>query len=210
MNERMLTFEEAKTALRCMRLGGLSEDEALDTIEEVADRVRKVSISKLVESIIEEKLSDIQRDYIKKYWYEQKSTAQIARECGVSQASVYKTIERAHIIIKELMTPVMKYAENVLDADVITLTEEAMEICSARKALTDSFCESLRNIRIANAVSPEALARALKISIRELEEIESGRRVPSIITAMRYSTIFGMEITMTFVNGRGIYEWEKA
>lgn len=210
MNERMISVDEARTALRCMRLSALSEDEALETLDEVVDRVRKVTLSKLVESIIEEKLSGIQQDYIKKYWYEQKSTAQIARESGVSQAGVYRMIERANVIIKELMTPVIRYTEAVSDVDVVPLTEEALEICSARKRMTESFCEELRNLRVGVAITPEALARALKISTKELEEIESGRRVPSIVTAMRYSAIFEMEIRMTFVNGRGIYEWKKA
>lgn len=210
MNERMISVEEARIALRCMRLGNLSEDEALETLDEVAERVRKVTISKLVEDIIEEKLSDIQRDYIRKYWYEQKNTAQIARESGVSQASVYRTIERANYIIKELMTPVIRYTEDISEVDVIPLAEEALEVCAARKMMTESFCEELRNLRVGLAITPEALARALKISIKELEEIESGRRIPSIVTAMRYSAIFEMKIKMTFINGRGIYEWEKA
>lgn len=209
MSEKMISLGEAKTALRCMRLGGLDEEEALECIDEVAERVRKVTMSELVEGIIEEKLSDIQREYIKKYWYEQKNTAQIARECGVSQASVYRAIERANEIIKDLMSPVVKYAEDSVEADVITVTQEAMEICTARKRITESFCEALRNIRVGYAIKPETLARALKISIRELEEIESGRRVPSIVTAMRYSAIFEMEIKMTFVNGKGVYEWKK-
>ena len=209
MSEKMISLGEAKTALRCMRLSNLSEEEALDCIDETAECVRKVTMSKLVEDIIEENLSDLQREYIKEYWYEQKNTAQIARECGVSQASVYRTIERANEIIKDLMSPVVRYAEDNIEADVIAVTQEAMEICMARKSMTKSFCEALRNIRVGYAIKPETLARALKISVRELEEIESGRRVPSIVTAMRYSAIFEMEIKMTFVNGKGVYEWEK-
>lgn len=209
MSERMISVEEAKEALKCMRLGGLSEEEALETLDEAAERVRKVTMSKLVERIIEEKLSDVQRECIKKYWYEQKNTAQIARENGVSQANVYRTIERANEIIKELMTPVVMYVQDVQEAEIIPVVQESMEIVSARKSMTASFCEALRNIRVENAIQPEVLAGALKISVKELEEIESGRRVPSIVTAMRYTVIFGMEIKMTFVNGRGFYEWEK-
>lgn len=205
----MFSTEEARQALKCMRLGGFSEEEALETIDEAVDRVRNITMSKLVEQIIEEKLSDVQRKYMKMYWYEQKNTAQIAREDGVSQASVYKTIERANEIIKELMTPVVMYVQDVRNADVLPVVQETLEIISARKSMTSSFCEALRNFRIENAIQPLVLAGALKISEKELEEIESGRRVPSIVTAMRYSVVFGMEIKMTFVNGRGYYEWEK-
>jgi len=205
----MISLDEAKTALRCMWLGGLSEEEALDCLDEVADRVRKVTISKIVEEVIEKSLSESQRRYIRMYWYEQKNAAQIARECGVSQAGVYKTIEKANEKIKELMTPVVMYAGLVSESEVIPVVEEAMEICSARKSLTESFCEALRNLRVGNAITTETLASALKINERELTEIESGHRIPSIVTVMRYSVLFGMEITMTFVNGKGKYKWEK-
>ena len=208
-SERMISLSEAKVALRCMRLGGLNEEEALECLDEVIDRVRGVTAAGLVEDIIEENLTEVQRDYIRKYWYEQKNTSQIARECGVSQASVYRTIERANEIIKELMTPVMKYRENLKNADVVPLVQQAMEISAAGKRIPSSFCEMLRNLRVANAVTQETLARALKITLSELNEIENGHRVPSIVTAMRYTAIFGLEITMNFVNGRGIYEWKK-
>ena len=209
-SEKMISLDEAKTALRCMIRGGLNEEEALDCLEETVDRVRGVTTATIVEDIIGENLTDIQRDYIRKYWYEQKSTLQIARECGVSQASVYRTIERANETIKELMTPVMKYRENIRNAEVIPLAREATEISAARKRIPASFCEMLGNLRTAQAISAESMARALKITVNELNEIESGRRVPSVVTAMRYSAIFGIEITMKFVNGRGIYEWKKA
>lgn len=210
ISERMISIEEARAALRCMRLGGLNEEEALESLDEVTDRIRKVTTAKLVENIIEEKLSAVQREYFKKYWYEQKNTAQIARECGVSQAGVYRAIERANETIKELMTPLIRYQQNLMTADVIPVTQEALEICSAGKCVSSSLCETLCNLRVEKGISPECLAKALKISTKELNEIESGMRVPSIVTAMRYSVLFNMELKMTFVNGKGVYEWKRA
>ena len=210
VSERLISLEEAKTALKCMRLGGLNEEEAVESLDSVCERVRKVTTAKLVEDIIENRLSAVQRDYIKKYWYEQKNTAQIARECGVSQAGVYRTIERANEIIRELMTSVISYQKDLIQTEVEpVILEESLEMCSARLGFTSSFCEMLRNLRAAQAIGIETLARALKISRRELEEIESGYRVPSAVTAMRYSALFGLEINMTFTNGRGKYQWKK-
>ena len=210
VSEKLISLEEAKTALKCMRLGGLNEEEAVESLDSVCERVRKVTTAKLVEDIIENRLSAVQRDYIKKYWYEQKNTAQIARECGVSQAGVYRTIERANEIIRELMTSVINYQKDLIVTEVEpVILEEALEMCSARLSFTSSFCEMLRNLRVSQAIEPDTLARALKISRRELEEIESGYRVPSAVTAMRYSALFGLEINMTFTNGRGKYQWKK-
>ena len=209
-SERLISLEEAMTALKCMRLGGLSEAEAVESLDSVCDRVRKVTTATLVENIIENKLSSVQRDYIRMYWYEQKNTAQIARECGVSQAGVYRTIERANEIIREFMTPVISYQKDLLLTAVEPVElEETLEICAARVGFTSSFCEMLRNLRVSQAIKPETLARALKISRKELEDIESGFRIPSAVTVQRYSVIFGLEITMTFTNGRGNYQWKK-
>lgn len=210
ISERMISLEEAKTALKCMRLSSLSEEEALESLEDVVERVRRVTTANLVTNIINEKLSEVQRDYIKKYWYEQKNTMQIARECGVSQAGVYRTIERANEIIKELMTPVIQYQKDLMTAEVVPLVQEAMETAASRESFTSSFCEELRNLRVSQGINEKSLSKALKISLKELEEIENGMRVPSITTAMRYSAIFNMEIKMTFVNGKGEYEWKKA
>ena len=211
ISEKVISLEEARTALRCMRLGGLNEEEALECLDSVSERVRKVTLAGLVESIIENNLSDVQREYIKKYWYEQKSTAQIARECGVSQAGVYRTIERANQIIKELMTPVINYHRDLISSDIEPVVlEDSFEICAARKRFGSSLCEALRDMRVSRGIDCKTFANALKISVKELEEIEDGHRIPSIITAMRYSALFGIEIKMTFINGRGNYEWKKA
>lgn len=210
-SEKLISMEEARAALKAMRLGGLNEDEALECIDEVAERVRKVTCVTLVEDIIESKLSAVQRDYIKKFWYEQKNTAQIAREYGVTQAGVYRTIERANEIIKDLMSSVLSYQNNLKLSEVKPLAIEGiMEVSSASKSFTASFCEALRNQRVSRAIAPETLARALKISRKELEDIENGYQIPSAVTVMRYTALFEMEIKMTFINGRGSYEWQKA
>lgn len=210
-SEKLISLEEARAALKAMRLCGLNEDEALECIDEVAERVRKVTCVTLVEDIIESKLSAVQRDYIKKFWYEQKNTAQIAREYGVTQAGVYRTIERANEIIKDLMSSVLSYQNNLKLSEVKPLAIEGiMEVSSASKSFTASFCEALRNQRVSRAIAPETLARALKISRKELEDIENGYQIPSAVTVMRYTALFEMEIKMTFINGRGSYEWQKA
>lgn len=210
ISERIISLEEARTALKCMRLGGLDPEEALESLEETVERIRRMTTAKLVEKIIEEKLSAVQRDYIKKYWYEQKNTAQIARECGVSQAGVYRTIERANEIIRELMTPLIMYQKDLSEVDVIPVIREALEITAAGNGNTASFCQALRNLRMERGIAPEVLAKALKISSDELNEIENGMRLPSLTTAIRYSVLFNIKIEMTFINGKGEYKWKKA
>ena len=60
ISEKIISVEEAKTALRCMRLGGLFEDDALESLDEFVFRLRDITTSKLVERIIERELTPIQ------------------------------------------------------------------------------------------------------------------------------------------------------
>lgn len=210
ISENLISLEEAKAALKCMRLSGLDEEEALESLDELVERVRKVTTANLVENIIKTKLTAVQRECMEKYLYENKNTAQIARECGVSQGCVYRTVERAKEIIKELMTCVVEYQHDLIGVEVEPITREALKICAAKNSNSTSLSEELRNCRIVQALSPECLARALKISTKELDEIENGRRVPSVQTVMRYTALYNLKIKMTFKNGRGTYEWERA
>ena len=53
ISEKIISVEEAKTALRCMRLGGLSEEEALESLDEFVFRLRELTTARIVEKIIE-------------------------------------------------------------------------------------------------------------------------------------------------------------
>lgn len=210
ISDIVLSLEEAKAALKCMRLSGLSEEESLETLDDITQRIRKVSSAKLVESIIENNLSETQRRFIKAYWYGRKNTAQIARENGVSQASVYKTLARANETIKSLMTPLVEYQRDLPGTQAVPLfISEIREICAAKNGAGASLGETLKNLRVSNAIPEQKMAQALKISLRELAEIEAGRRAPSLNAAMRYSELFGLEIKFKFTNGRGTYECRK-
>lgn len=210
ISEKVISVEEAKTALRCMRLGGLSEEEALESLDEFAFRLRDITTSRLVEKIIENELTPIQSRVLRLYLYEGLNSAQIGRLLGVSQANAYQTLSRANETIIRLMTPLIEYQNDISNAELVPVqVGKLLEICAARNGNTDSFCEKLRNLRTAYAISEQRMASNLKISRRELEEIESGKRLPSFTATMRYSALFGIEIDMKFVNGRGVYTCKR-
>lgn len=210
ISEMLISVEEAKTALRCMRLSGLSEGEALETLDELAFRLRDVTTSRLVEDIIENSLSEVQRETIKLYLYEGLNTIQIGERLGVSQASAYNALLRANNAIAKLMTPLIKYQNDICSAEIVPLRMKGLlEICVGRNGNATEFCQQLRNLRLSNAVSDEKLATVLRISRRELSEIENGKKLPSLLTATRYSALFNIEIEMNLKNGKGVYNCKK-
>lgn len=211
ISDEVISVEEARAALRCMRLCSFDETEALESVESLVHRIRKVGTARLVEEIIEKKLSETQKHFIKEFWFNEKNTAQIARENGVSQANVYRTISRANETIKEFITPLVMYHNDLVITEIEPLYfSEIMNITSASERKGISLSEQLKVIRLSNAVTSEQLAKAVCITVGELEKIENGKKLPSLEILERYSRIFNVEINLKFINGKGRYEWKKA
>ena len=116
-SEKIISVEEARTALRCMKLGDLSEDEALECLDEFVFRVRNVTTAKIVEEIIEKELTPLQTEVMKMY-LDNMGVAQIGRVLGLSQAAASKIVVRANNTIVKLMTPLIKYQSDISDAQV--------------------------------------------------------------------------------------------
>lgn len=211
ISDEVISVEEARAALRCMRLCSFDETEALESVESLVHRIRKVGTARLVEEIIEKKLSETQKHFVKEFWFNEKNTAQIARENGVSQANVYRTISRANETIKELITPLVMYHNDLVITEIEPLYfNEIMNITSVSERKRISLSEQLKYIRLSNAVTSEQLAKAVCITVGELEKIENGKKLPSLEVLERYSRIFNVEINLKFINGKGRYEWKKA
>ena len=210
ISDEVISVEEAKAALRCMRLGGFDETQALESIDSLVERIRKISTATLVDEIIENRLSENQRIFVQEYWFSGKSTAQIARERGMSQANVYRTLGRANDTITELLTPLIKYYRDLPDVQVAPLfLEQIMGICSARRSKGENIGAQLKKIRLINAVTSEQTARALCITVKKLESIENGKTEPTLELLERYSAVFGVRFNFEIVNGRRKYEWKK-
>lgn len=210
ISDEVVSVEEARAALRCMRLCSFDEGEALESVDNLIHRIRKVGTARLVEEVIEKRLSETQRKFIKEYWYKDKNTAQIARENGVSQANVYRTIARANEAIKDFILPLVMYHSDLTDVRIQPLyLEEIMKISSASKKNGGEICDLLKNIRLSNGVKPEQLAKAVCITLKELEMIENGRKKPTVDLILKYSKIFSIEISLKFEKGKGRYEWKE-
>ena len=210
VNDAVISVDEAKAALRCMRLCNLDEYEALESLDSLVERVRKIGMADLVTDIIETKLTENQRIIVQEFWFSGKNTSQIARELGVSQANVYRTLSRANDSIKELLTPLVAYFSDLPQTQVAPIiVNEIMKISSAKSRNSEALPDILMNIRLSKAVSPECAARATNVSVRELEKIENGQVEPSIGFLQRFSRAFNVELDMSIVKGKERYGWKE-
>ncbi|MBR6531686.1 MAG: hypothetical protein IKT61_04225 [Clostridia bacterium] len=210
ISDEVISVEEAETALRCMRLCNLDEYEALECVGDLVERVRRLSMAKLVERVIETKLTENQRIIVQEFWFSGKNTVQIAREMNVSQANVYRILTRANNSLKELLEPLIMYFNDLPSVQVVPLIlEETMKICSAQHLHTDNLPSLLQKIRISKAVTPECAARAMCITAGELKKIESGHKGVTVDYLSRFSQVFSVDIDFNFVKGKVKYEWKE-
>lgn len=210
VSEKMISVEEAKAALRCMRLSGLDEEEALESMDDFVFRIRDITMAGIVEDIIKNEITPAQYRVMKLYLYDGMTPTEIGRSLGISQSTAYNTIARVNSLIARLLSPLIKYLDNLNDVTVTPLLiGKLYDICASRKSEERNFCTKLKNLRLSYAISEESLAKNLRISQRELYDIESGRKIPSLTVVMRYSALFEVEINMNFKNGKGVYVCRK-
>lgn len=209
-DDSVISVEEAKAALRCMRLCNLDEYEALETVDSFVERVRKIGMADIISNIIRTELTENQRVIVQEFWFSGKNTSQIARELGVSQANVYRTLKRANDSIKELLTPLVMYFSDLPTVQVAPIIfDDIMKISSAKSSKSETLPEVLMNIRLSKAVSPECAAQAMHITVRELEKIEKGQVEPTIGFLQRFSRAFNVELDMSIVKGKERYRWKE-
>ncbi len=211
ISDEVISIEEAETALRCMRLCSLDEHEALESVDSLVDRMRRVSMASIVGEIIDTRLSENQKTVVQEFWFSGKNTMQIAREKGVSQANVYRTLTRANESIKELLTPLVTYFSDLPNVQVApVIFREIMTVCSAKLCQEEKLGSILRNIRLSKAVTPEVAARAMCITVKELERIESGKTEPTLEFLATFSRVFSVEFDLSISNGKERYKWKEA
>lgn len=202
ISNKIISIEEARTALKCMAKCGLSPDESIESIDEVADRIRTVNTSYLVREAIDTKLTPTQKSIVTDYWFNGKSIKEIADLNGISQNSVYKALSRAHKKIEEYLSPVIRYHYDLKETEIIPLyVDEMIKIFSASQKSPDSLFVLLKKIRLENGISVEKCAKAVGIPQKDLIQIEKGTISPKASLINKYSILFNRSITIKFEKG---------
>ena len=210
ISDNIISIEEAQTALKCMQKSSLSADEALETVDEYIERVRAVSMASLTDYIIENRLTPVQREAIKCFWFESANVDDCAARLGIKQRTVYSAKDKAMQIIKEYLEPLVMYFTNLESTDLtVIFAAESLETLKAQKSAVGELPEMLKNIRVSHALSTEKLACALGADENELIKKEQGKRTASIKDIQKYSSIFNIKITMEFEKGDVSLTWKK-
>ncbi len=207
VTEKIITLEEAQFALKMMEKCSLNSQEAVESIDSYVERIRNISLSQLIERVINSKLTPIQKTIIEDYWFNGIDQAKIAEKLGVSKSAVYSAKTNAQLIIKDYLEPIMTYLTDIADYDTAPVTVYCFEILKAQKSSSKTFSQLLKNIRLGSAVDTAAAAKALGISEDELEKIEKGQIETTTALIENYSRIFKINITLECSNGEWRLKW---
>ncbi len=164
-----------------------------ETPVEYAWRKRMLDLAGLTGRAVEEVLSEAEKAYIKAYYYEGRSTGEIAGEKGVSRSVVCAALTRA----KEKLRRALGYAviyQNSLEGGAQTeaFTEYALHIIGARHCRSEDVGTRLKELRSARAVNTSAAAKALGIGIERLLDIEAGRVEPLAREVLGLCEVYGV------------------
>ncbi len=210
ITDNSILLTEAEFALKEMKKCGYEADESLETIDSYVNRIRTVSVSRLVNYVIENKLTEIQKCCLKDYWFNDITPAETAQNLSVSVRTVYSSRAKAQNILKEYLEPVIMYLRSLPSADIMpAVIDESRRILKAKSAQGQNFESALKDIRLTFGAETALAAAALGIEEKELIKKEESNSQPTLAELAAYSKAFKTKITLEFNNGNGEIKWKK-
>ncbi len=210
ITDNLISLEEANYALNSMKKYLFTPREAIESLDDYVNRVRNINMAWLTNHIIETKLSTVQRQIIRKFFFESKSAAECARETGMSLRGVYSARAKGMEIIGDYLEPVLMYFRNLPEKEIMPLfSVEWLKTLKAQNSAGGEICEVLKNLRLADCVDTLNLAKALGTDEKSILSGEKNKRDFTIKEIEKYSLLFGVKITVEFNKGKVNATWIK-
>lgn len=210
ITDELISLEEARFALDCMRRHGFSTEEALESIDSLVERKRTVTVAYLVNYLIANRLTQMQSDVIRLCCLEDISAAEAAERLGVSVRCIYSAKAKGKEILKEYLEVLIMYFKDLETSEMSPLfLDEALDVLRAQERDKGDIAILLKDLRLSKAISLEQCAKFLKIGEKKLFETEQGKRSPTISEIEKYSRLTGAEITIKISKGNGEITWKN-
>ena len=194
----------AQKETRNLRMLPVGDDTLLDAVAysqyvrseaEDADayvrRRRTIDLAQLVQQVIEEELTDAQKQAVRLRYYEQRTPTQIAGLLGLSTSNVCKTLDRAEANIRRSLQYVIRYQYDLRNMEVLPCAlREAMATAAGRYGGGRDIAERLRNLRTGEAIPQKAAAEGTRIPLARLRDLESGKATPDCGELLKLSAYY--------------------
>lgn len=166
---------------------------ACEVPAEYAWRKRDVDMSVLLETAIENELSEAEKNAVRDRWYDSLTVAEIASKRGVSKASVSVTLKRAQDKLYKVLGYAVKYQQGINNETALPLIiGRARVIASARNSSGGTVSQRVLNLRVSQNLSRKALEKGTQISSGRIVAIESGKADPDMRELVALCDFFGV------------------
>ena len=163
-----------------------------ETQEEYCKRKQGYDLSDLTKMVIEEKLSDKEKQIIRLYWYQGISAKEIADIADITLPTVYKVMKSAENKIFSYLEYVVLYQNSMLSRKLVPVAvREALcnTAAKSREALTVG--QRLSQLRMQENLESETVEKALKLEKGKLESFENDKALPKIEILKKFVVFYG-------------------
>ena len=179
--------------------------DACETPAEYAWRKRGIDMAVLLEHAIENELSPSEKGAVRDRWYDSMSVGEIASKRGISSAAVSVTLKRAQEKLYRVLHYAVRYQNDVAAESAVSLVlARAKVVAAARNASGGSLQERLRNLRLKENLSRDALAKATGVSASRLASFELGKSEPDLRELLALGEVF--DVTTDYLLKGEVYE----
>ncbi len=168
-NNADMSFDEACTAYFNWK------DAVSESAQEYSDRIRKLKLLATFKSIIENELTDEQKNMLTMKYFEGKSGEEIGRVYGVTRSTVSRDLMKITEIFKTRMKYVFEYADTDLRNEEFPLyIELAVSTMAENASKVKSTGERMRKVRLKKMLTSVAVAECTGVSDKRIERFENG------------------------------------
>lgn len=170
--------EERKAAM-CVCCGSYCP--SCEAPDDYSWRRRDVDLSLLTDKVIDERLSQKEKEAVIGYWFKGKTLSAIALEQGVCTSSVSRCLENGQRKIYDALKCTVAYQHNLENVEFLPVAvRRALAISAARSFNPQNLAQRIKKLRCCENISISLLSEASKISEKRLKEIESSKTMPTI------------------------------
>ncbi len=160
---------------------------------EYVRRARSMEMSELLDTAIEEELSETEKRTLHLFWFENLNVSEIAARLDVNPSTVNRTLERVKEKLYRVLRFVVKYQQKMENPAVVWEELRRAAVLSAvRENRGCDFPQRLRALRSSENLSRNRLAKGLGMSETRLTSLEFAKAKPSVDEIIGIAAFFGV------------------
>jgi len=197
--ETVFTRQEQSEAKEAFALW---QSKKAEQVDEYTLRKRKAELYALVRKVIKNELDPSSQEFVRLYWYEEKSLSEISAIMGLDRSTVSRKEKKINDIIYDKLKYAMEYR---FGRD---FNETARLVIKSRNPVCypcdgESISQRLRNLRLRQSLTAKDIAEATGIGKSRIELIEKEGGQATADELSRLAKLFGVTSDYIIFGNKG-------